>query len=82
MPIFCRALAMQAIECMAQSKDEMCVYLCRQRRGQDRMTTKDFGAKLLWGQLGVVDHGAAHLAEQFSPRVVIDRCPKIELMRP
>ena len=82
MPIFCRALAMQVIECMAQSKGEMCAYLCRLRRGQDRMTTKDFGAKLLWGQLGVVDHGAAHLAEQFGPHVVIDRCPKIELMRP
>jgi len=67
---------------MAQSKDETCAYLCRLRRGRDRMMTKDFGAKLLWGQLGVVDHGAAHLAEQFSPRVVIDRCPKIELMRP
>ncbi|MEK9710431.1 MAG: hypothetical protein VW456_09345 [Alphaproteobacteria bacterium] len=44
--------------------------------------TKDFGAKLLCGQLGVVNHGAAHLAEQFGPRVVIDRCPKIKLMRP
>ena len=57
MPIFCQALAMQAIECMAQSKDETCAYLCRLRRGRDRMTTKDFGANLLWGQLGVVDHG-------------------------
>ena len=58
---------MQAIECMAQSKDETCAYLCRLRRGWDVMTTKDFGAKLLWGQLGVVDHGAARLAKQCAP---------------
>ena len=63
MPIFCQALAMQAIECMAQSKDETCAYLCRLRRGRDRMTTKDFGANPLWGQLGVVDHGVARLAK-------------------
>ncbi len=82
MPIFCRALAMQAIECMAQSKDETCAYLCRLRRVRDRMMTKDFGAKLLWGQLGVVDLGAVRLAKQSGSCVVIDCCPKIELMRP
>ncbi len=42
---------MQAIECMAQSKDETCAYLCRLRRGRDRMMTKDFGAKLFWVSL-------------------------------
>ena len=82
MPIFCRALVMQAIECMAQSKDETCAYLCRLRRGRDRMMTRDFGVKLLWGQLGVVDLGAVRLAKQSGSCVVIDRCPKIELMRP
>jgi hypothetical protein len=73
---------MQAIECMAQSKDETCAYLCRLRRGRDRMMTEDFGTKLLWGQLGVVDLGAVRLAKQSGSCVVIDRCPKIELMRP
>ena len=40
------------------------------------------GAKVLWGQIGVVDHKAAQLAEDAGLRVVMNRCPKIELFRP
>jgi predicted CoA-binding protein len=40
------------------------------------------GAKVLWGQIGVVDHDAALLAEEAGMQVVMDRCPKIELFRP
>ena len=40
------------------------------------------GAKVLWGQIGVIDHRAARLAETAGLRVVMDRCPKIELFRP
>ena len=39
-------------------------------------------AKVLWGQISVVDPKAARLAEQAGMRVVMDRCPKIELFRP
>ena len=40
------------------------------------------GAKVLWGQIGVIDHEAARLAEEAGLKVVMDRCPKIELFRP
>ena len=40
------------------------------------------GAKVLWGQIGVIDHKAARLAEDAGLRVVMNRCPKIELFRP
>ncbi len=40
------------------------------------------GAKVLWGQIGVYDDEAAALAEDAGLKVVMDRCPKIELFRP
>ena len=40
------------------------------------------GAKVLWGQIGVYDDKAARLAESAGLKVVMNRCPKIELFRP
>ena len=40
------------------------------------------GANVLWGQIGVYDDEAASLAEAAGLKVVMDRCPKIELFRP
>jgi predicted CoA-binding protein len=42
----------------------------------------DVGATVLWGQIGVYSDEAATLAESAGLRVVMDRCPKIELFRP
>ena len=39
-------------------------------------------AKVLWGQIGVYDDKAAKLAEAAGLKVVMNRCPKIELFRP
>lgn len=39
-------------------------------------------AKVIWMQIGVRDDEAARLAEAAGLRVVMNRCPKIELFRP
>ncbi|PQM63092.1 MAG: hypothetical protein CML40_00275 [Rhodobacteraceae bacterium] len=39
-------------------------------------------AKVLWAQIGVFDEEAAKLAEDAGLKVVMNRCPKIELFRP
>ena len=44
--------------------------------------TIEINAKVLWGQIGVINHDAAKLAEDAGLKVVMNRCPKIELFRP
>jgi predicted CoA-binding protein len=38
-------------------------------------------ARVLWCQLGVINHEAAHRAQQSGMTVIMDRCPAIEFAR-
>lgn len=42
----------------------------------------EIDAKVLWGQIGVRNDEAARVAENAGLKVVMNRCPKIELFRP
>jgi hypothetical protein len=42
----------------------------------------DIGARVLWAQIGVYNEEATKIAEDAGLRVVMNRCPKIELFRP
>ena len=42
----------------------------------------EIGAKVLWGQICVKHPEAAKIAEDAGMKVVMNRCPKIELFRP
>ena len=56
------------------------------RRSEDFPTIAkeavEIGAKVLWGQIGVKHPEAAKIAEDSGMKVVMNRCPKIELFRP
>ncbi|WP_142849825.1 CoA-binding protein [Telmatospirillum sp. J64-1] len=39
------------------------------------------GAKVVWMQLGVIDHDAKRRAEEAGLTVIMDRCPAIEIPR-
>ena len=43
--------------------------------------TDKIGAKVLWTQLGIISEEASELAKKAGLKVIMNRCPKIELAK-
>jgi predicted CoA-binding protein len=67
---------------MVDKKIDM-VEIFRQKNAVMEITKEaiDIGAKVLWTQLNVVDYEAAEIAEKAGLKVIMNRCPKIELTK-
>ena len=65
---------------MVDKKIDM-VDIFRQKNAVMEITKEaiDIGAKVLWTQLNIVDYEAAEIAEKAGLKVIMNRCPKIEL---
>lgn len=67
---------------MVDKKIDM-VEIFRQKNAVMEITKEAIaiGAKVLWTQLNIVDHEAAEIAEKAGLKVIMNRCPKIELSK-
>ena len=71
-----------SLEAVAQPIDMIDVFRRPEDLPQVAREAVQVGAKVLWGQIGVKNAEAARIAEDAGLKVVMDRCPKIELFRP
>ena len=71
-----------SLEAVGRPIDMVDVFRRAQDLPQVAREAANVGAKVLWGQIGVKNAEAARIAEEAGLKVVMDRCPKIELFRP
>jgi predicted CoA-binding protein len=71
-----------SLEAVRQTIDMVDVFRRPEDLPQVAQEAVQVGAKVLWGQIGVKNAEAARIAEDAGLKVVMDRCPKIELFRP
>ena len=71
-----------SLEAVRQPIDMVDVFRRPEDLPQVAQEAVQVGAKVLWGQIGVKNAEAARIAEDAGLKVVMDRCPKIELFRP
>ena len=71
-----------SLEAVGQPIDMIDVFRRSEDLPQVAQEAVQVGAKVLWGQIGVKNAEAARIAEDAGLKVVMDRCPKIELFRP
>ena len=71
-----------SLEAVDRSIDMVDVFRRAEDLPQVAREAINVGAKVLWGQIGVKNVEAARIAEEAGLKVVMNRCPKIELFRP
>ena len=72
----------ESLEMVGQKIDMVEVFRNSKYLPEIAQAAVDIGAEVLWGQIGVFNKEAARIAEDAGLKVVMDRCPKIELFRP
>ena len=72
----------ESLETVGQKIDMVEVFRNSKYLPEIAQAAVDIGAEVLWGQIGVFNKDAARIAEDAGLKVVMDRCPKIELFRP
>ena len=72
----------ESLEAVDEPVDMVQVFRASQALPGIAQEAIDIGASVLWAQIGVYSDEAAKLAENAGLRVVMNRCPKIELFRP
>jgi predicted CoA-binding protein len=70
-----------SLDCIQQSIDMVDIFRSSEAALEVTEEAIALGAKVVWMQLEIINHQAAKLAAAAGIKVVMNRCPKIELQK-